>query len=86
MPFVESMLSVLRSNKSIMLDKSKRFRKTLGYNNEPKKQQFNFPKATPKELLLIKERIKKQRRQIRKRRLLVFAILLVALYFLFVFK
>lgn len=86
MPLVESMLSVLRSNKSIMLDKSKRLRKTLRYNNESKNKQFDCPKASLKQLQLIKKRMKTQHKQLMKKRLLVFLMILVAPYFLFVFK
>lgn len=54
-----SMLSTLKSNKSIMLDKSKRFRKTLGgYSN--KRAQYDFPKATPKQLTGIRKKLKKE--------------------------
>ncbi len=37
MPLGESMISTVKSNKSIMLDKSKRFRKTLGGYNKKRK-------------------------------------------------
>ncbi|WP_223551187.1 hypothetical protein [Aestuariivivens sp. NBU2969] len=86
MPLVESMLSVIRSNKAIMLDKSKRFRKTLGGYDKVKGQQFNFPKASPEQLQILRERIKKRQNQIRKKRLLTFLLILIVLYFLFVYK
>ena len=86
MPLVESMLSVIRSNKAIMLDKSMRFRKTLGGYDKVKDQQFNLPKATPQQLQVIRERIEKRQNQIRKRRLFVFLLILIVMYFLFVYK
>ena len=54
MPFGESFLVNIKSNKSIMLDKSKRFRKTLGGFDGSKKNQFDFPKATLEILLEIR--------------------------------
>ena len=57
MPFGESFQSTIKSNKSIMLDKTRRFRKTSGSFDWSKSQQFNFVKATPEELKLIKEKI-----------------------------
>lgn len=59
MPLGESMRSVLKSNKSIMLDKSKRFKKTLGGYDKNRKMEFDLPKATPKQLREIRQRIKK---------------------------
>lgn len=42
-----------------MLDKSKRFRKRLGgYSN--KRAQYDFPKATPKQLTGIRKKLKKE--------------------------
>lgn len=40
MPFGESFISTLKSNKSIMLDKSRRFIKTPGGFDWSKSQQF----------------------------------------------
>lgn len=54
------MQSTLKSNKSIMLDKSKRFRKTLGGYDKNRKVEFNFPKATPKKLREIRQKLKKE--------------------------
>jgi hypothetical protein len=56
MPFSESMISVLKSNKNIMLDKSKRFRKTLGGYDKKRKIQYDFPKATPEQLIEIRKK------------------------------
>lgn len=58
MPLGESMVSVLKSNKNIMLDKSKRFRKTLGGYGKNGKVEYNLPKATPEQLLEIRKRLK----------------------------
>ena len=46
MPLGESMISSIKSNKRIMLDKSKRFRKTLGGYGDSHKTEYDFPKAT----------------------------------------
>ncbi|MDO5979870.1 hypothetical protein [Flavivirga spongiicola] len=75
MPFAESMISTLKSNKSIMLDKSRRFRKTLGGLDWSKSQQFNFPKATPEQLKEIKERLREENRKDRLKQMLLFVIL-----------
>ena len=63
MPFGESFLVNIKSNKSIMLDKSKRFKKTLGGFDGSKRNQFDFPEATPEILLEIRTRIRKQQRR-----------------------
>lgn len=77
MPFGESFLTSIKSNKSIMLDKSMRFRKTLGGFDGSKSSEFNFPKATQEELIKIRNRV--QREQKRKNLVLGigFAILVV---------
>ncbi|WP_179321279.1 hypothetical protein [Winogradskyella helgolandensis] len=60
MPFAESMMSTLRSNNAIKLDKSKRFRKTLGGYDKQRKTEYNFPKATPQQLEMIKYKLKRE--------------------------
>lgn len=62
MPLGESMISILRSNKNIMLDKSKRFRKTLGGYNKNGKTEYNLPKATPEQLQEIRKKLKRENR------------------------
>ena len=62
MPLGESMISTLKSNNKIKLDKSKRFRKTLGGYNKKKKVEYNLPTATPEQLENIRARIKKDNR------------------------
>ncbi|WP_400076847.1 hypothetical protein [Winogradskyella sp. R77965] len=56
----ESMISTMKSNKSIMLDKSKRFKKTLGGYGKNKKLEYDFPTATPKQLRDIRQKLKKE--------------------------
>ncbi|MEP1489790.1 MAG: hypothetical protein ABJK28_15315 [Algibacter sp.] len=46
-----------------MLDKSKRFKKTLGGFDRSKRNQFDFPEATPEILLEIRTKIRKQQRR-----------------------
>lgn len=60
MPLAESMISSLKSNKSVMLDKSKRFRKTFGGYNKDRKGNFNFPEATPEILFEIRKKLKSE--------------------------
>ncbi len=59
MPLAESMISSLKSNKRIMLDKSKRFRKTLGGYDKNRKRNYDFPEATPEMLLEIRKKLKR---------------------------
>ncbi len=65
MPFGESFLTTIKSNKSIMLDKSRRFRKTQGGFDWSKNKNLDFPKATPEQLKEIRERMQREQRQIR---------------------
>ncbi|WP_417860065.1 hypothetical protein [Winogradskyella sediminis] len=64
MPLGESMRSTLKSNKAIMIDKSRRFRKTLGGYNKGKKKVVNFPNATSEDLQLIKQKLKKENQRL----------------------
>ena len=79
MPFAESMMSTLKSNKSIMLDKSRRFRKTVGGFDWSKSQQFNLPKATPKQIKEIRLKIQSENRKTRLKLILAFGIILIVL-------
>lgn len=81
MPLIESMLSTLRSNKSIMIDKSKRFRKTKGGYGKTKGIEFNLPEATPRQLRSLKQAIRQHKQQVLKKRLLVFILILAAVFF-----
>ncbi|TBN05480.1 hypothetical protein EYD45_04170 [Hyunsoonleella flava] len=63
MPFVESFLSTVKSNKSIMLDKSKHFRKTMGGYKWSGKDQFNFSEATPEQLTEVRDKLLKERKK-----------------------
>ena len=68
MPFGESMIGTLKSYTSIMLNQSKRFRKTIGGNNKQRQSTGNLPNAIPQQLKEIRERIKREKkRQIRER-------------------
>ena len=58
----ESMISTLNSNKNIMLDKSKRFKKTLGGYNPEAKTEYNFPKTSAKQLRNISKRLQEEHR------------------------
>ena len=62
MPFGESMISTLKSNTSIMLNQSKRFRKTIGGNNKQRQSTGNLPNAIPQQLKEIRERIKREKK------------------------
>lgn len=62
MPFFESFQTTLKSNKSILPDKSRHFRKTLGGFEWSGKDHFDFPEATPQQLKEIRNRMEKQNR------------------------
>lgn len=79
MPLGESMRSTLKSNKSIMLDKSKRYRKTLGGYDKNRKIEFNLPKATPEQLKEIRQKLKKENQNLWIKILSITAILIVGL-------
>jgi hypothetical protein len=64
MPLGESMISSLKSNKNIKLDKSKRFRKTLGGYGKNRKPEFDFPKVSPEVLEHIRLKSKKDYKRI----------------------
>lgn len=85
MPFGESFLTVIKNNKSIMLDKSRRFRKTSGGFDWSKGQQFDFPKSTPEELKRIRQKLKQENRQIRFKQILVLSIIMLILISTFVY-
>jgi len=85
MPFGESFLATIRSNKSIMLDKSRRFRKTSGGFDWSKSKQFNFSKATPEELKAIREKLKEENRQTRAKQIFLFCIIMLVLISAFIY-
>lgn len=85
MPFGESFLTTIKSNKSIMLDKSKRFRKTQGGFDWSKSKQFNFPKTTPEQLEEIRMRIQKDQKRVIKKQIIVFLVIIIALVFLYLY-
>ena len=62
MPLAESMISTLKSNKRIMLDKSRHFRKTLGGYDKKRSKLNDYPKATEAQLSEIRERMKRDNR------------------------
>lgn len=62
MPFGESMIGTLKSYTSIMLNQSKRFRKTLGGFNKQRQSTGNLPNAIPQQLKEIRERIKREKK------------------------
>lgn len=57
------MISSLKSNKSIKLDKTSRFRKTLGGYGKNKKTEFDFPEANPELLEQIRLKAKKDHKR-----------------------
>nr|WP_321245726.1 hypothetical protein [uncultured Psychroserpens sp.] len=85
MPTGQSMLSSLKSNKSIALDKSKRFKKTLGGYGKNRKPEYDFPKAKPELLEQIRLKAKKdyKRKQLLYSAffLILFSVVIYTVYF-----
>ena len=79
MPFGESMNSIIKSNKKIMLDKSRHFRKTLGGYASKTKPDYDFPKANQKFLKEFRYKLKARKRKRTVRVVLIFLITLFAL-------
>ncbi|WP_299228569.1 hypothetical protein [uncultured Psychroserpens sp.] len=76
MPLGESMISSLKSNKSITLDKTSRFKKTLGGYGRKKKVEFDFPEGNPQLLKQIRTKIKKDN----KRTLIILTMLFILFF------
>jgi hypothetical protein len=74
MPLGESMICSLKNNRGIMLDKTKHFRKTIGRYGKKEKQEYSFPKVTLQILKEIKEKVKQENKQIFKKRLALFLV------------
>lgn len=79
MPTGESFLSTIKSNKAIMLDKSRRFRKTLGGYDWSKSPKLDLPKATPEQLKEIRLRIKLENRKIKLKQFVIVLIITIPL-------
>lgn len=77
MPLGASMQNVLRSNKSIMLDKSKRFRKSSGGYRPKKSVSYNLPEASPELLVDIREKLIKENKKIRIKNIIILSILII---------
>ncbi|MFT4610898.1 MAG: hypothetical protein ACJA1H_000337 [Glaciecola sp.] len=81
MPLGESMISSLKSNKNIKLDKSKRFRKTLGGYGKNRKPVYDFPEANPELLEQIRLKVKKDY----KRKQIIFSVFFVIIFIISVY-
>lgn len=85
MPFGESFNSTIKSNKSIMLDKSRRFRKSMGGYDILESKYLNSIKAHPKQMQIIKEKIQKENRQVRNKQLIILSIIMLIIISIIVF-
>lgn len=83
MPLGESMISILKSNKSIRLIKENRFKSAAKWG-EIKKTEYDFPKATPQLLREIRQRLKRERKQLFFKRLIVFVTIISIIFFLYI--
>ena len=85
MPFGESFISTLKSNKSIMLNKDRRFRKTLGGYDWIKKKHLNLPETTREEVKETGKRVLKENRIIFIKQLLVFGLIMTVVISLLIY-
>ncbi|MDT0559357.1 hypothetical protein RM697_11890 [Ichthyenterobacterium sp. W332] len=76
MPLGESMISIVRSNKRIMIDKSKHFRKSLGGYGPKQKVAYDFPQASDQEIKRLSQKIARENKKIERKQLLVFSIII----------
>ncbi|WP_282041135.1 hypothetical protein [Winogradskyella flava] len=53
------MITILKNNEK-MRSKREKFKRTLGGYGKKGKTEYNLPKATPEQLLKIRERLKKE--------------------------
>jgi radical SAM superfamily enzyme YgiQ (UPF0313 family) len=76
---VQTMITSLKNNKN-QLSKYDRFKNAKGhYGNN--KTEFNFPKATPEELKLIKEKIQRENKQLRRKQYIIVSVLFCIILF-----
>lgn len=57
----QTMITILKNNER-MMGKRVKFKKTLGGYGKHNKPEYNFPKATPKQLKAIAKRLKEERK------------------------
>ena len=85
MPSSESMISILKSNKNIMLDKSKRFKKTLGGYGLTDKTKFDFPDSSSELLDDIRNRLQKGKRILLLKRSFLFLMIIIVLLLIIIY-
>lgn len=78
MPFVESFLTTIKNNKSIMSDKSRHFKKTLG-GFKWSKNQFDFPEVTKEGLQELRSNLQRQNNVRNIKLSLVFVLIAIVL-------
>ncbi|MFK7833041.1 MAG: hypothetical protein AB8B52_07185 [Winogradskyella sp.] len=86
MPLGEAMISSLKSNKSIRLDKSRRFRKTLGGYAKSKNTTCDVPKATPSQLKVIRQKLEKENQRLTIKTICISAVISISLVLMFFYK
>ena len=77
--------SVIKSNKSIMIEKSKRFKKTLGGFDNSKTLHFNFKNATPEQLNEIRKKFHRENSRNRFSLTIIIVLIIVILTLVYVF-
>lgn len=73
----------LKNNRDLVSKRKERGGLTGSYSNV---KLSEFPKATPEQLKEIKERMKREQKQTRKKQIFAMLIIVLALFFLYIFN
>ncbi|WP_034041334.1 hypothetical protein [Wocania ichthyoenteri] len=73
----------LKNNRDLVSKRKERGGLTGSYSNV---KLAEFPEATPEQLKEIKERMKREQKQIRKKQIFAMFIIILALFFLYIFN
>lgn len=76
------MITILKNNER-MMGKRTKFKKTLGGYGKNRKTEYNFPKATPKQLREIRQKLKKENQILWIKILGITVIIIISLVWMF---
>ncbi|EDP71498.1 hypothetical protein FBALC1_03402 [Flavobacteriales bacterium ALC-1] len=78
----QTMITILKNNER-MMGKRTKFKKTLGGYGKNRKTEYNFPKATPKQLREIRQKLKKENQILWIKILGITVIIIISLVWMF---
>lgn len=84
MPLGESMITTLRNNKLINLNREDRFASANNGSNKTKLDFDNLPKSTPDTIRRIQEKIKRENKLRQQKRLLLIGLFVVFLFSVYI--